>query len=30
MYSNKPLDEKEGLDEKAQQDLNEYLREARG
>ncbi len=28
IYSNKPLDEKEGLDEKAQQDLNEYLREA--
>ena len=27
IYSNKPLDEKEGLDEKAQEDLNEYLRE---
>ena len=26
IYSNKPLDEKLGLDEKAQEDLNEYLR----
>lgn len=28
IYSNKPLDEKQGLDEKAQEDLNEYLRVA--
>ena len=27
IYSNKPLDEKKGLDEKAQEDLNDYMRE---
>jgi hypothetical protein len=27
IYSNKPLDEKAGLDEKAQENLNEYMRE---